>query len=172
LRYQHAEAIRERLAEGYAPTTANKMLSAMKGVLESCWHLGLMTADERDRASDVEPVCGTRLPPGRSILRGELRSLLGFAPRKLTIRRCGPGTCATRRCLPCSTSGARGGRSSRASSSRITMPVSDYDAGSRTLRIRRKGNKERAVYAERGADLLLSRLAGAESPTESFPAAR
>jgi hypothetical protein len=51
------------------------MLSAMKGVLKSCWRLGLMTADERDRASDIEPVRGTRLPPGRSIPRGELRSL-------------------------------------------------------------------------------------------------
>jgi hypothetical protein len=75
LRYQHAEAIRGRLAEGYAPATANKMLSAMKGVLKSCWRLGLMTADERERASDVEPVRSTRLPPGRSIPRGELRSL-------------------------------------------------------------------------------------------------
>ena len=53
LRYQHAEAIRGKLAEGYAPATANKMLSAMKGVLKSSWRLGLMTADERDRASDV-----------------------------------------------------------------------------------------------------------------------
>ena len=74
LRYQHSEAIRGRLAESYAPATANKMLSAMKGVLKSCWRLGLMSADERDRASDVEPVRGTRLPPGRSIPREELRS--------------------------------------------------------------------------------------------------
>jgi hypothetical protein len=36
LRYQHSEAIRGRLAEAYAPATANKMLSAMKGVLKSC----------------------------------------------------------------------------------------------------------------------------------------
>jgi hypothetical protein len=75
LRYQHSEVIRGRLAEAYSPATANKMLSAMKGVLKSCWRLGLMTADESDRASDVEPVRGTRLPPGRSIPRGELRSL-------------------------------------------------------------------------------------------------
>jgi len=31
LRYQHAEAIRSKLAGAYAPATANKMLSAMKG---------------------------------------------------------------------------------------------------------------------------------------------
>src|SRR5215210_1018398 len=83
LRYQHAEAIRGKLAEGYAPATANKMLSAMKGVLKSSWRLGLMTADERDRASDVEPVRGTRLPPGRSIPRGELPA---FAFRGLRRR--------------------------------------------------------------------------------------
>ena len=75
LRYQHAEAIRGRLAEAYAPAMANKMLSAMKGVLKSCWRLGLMSADERERASDVEPVRGTRRPPGRSIPRGEMRAL-------------------------------------------------------------------------------------------------
>jgi hypothetical protein len=44
-------------------------------ILKSSRRLGLMTADELDRTSDVEPVRGTRLPPGRSIPRGELRSL-------------------------------------------------------------------------------------------------
>jgi hypothetical protein len=47
-----------------------------------------MTADERDRASDVEPVRGTRLPPGRSIPRGELRSLFEACPRRPTTPRC------------------------------------------------------------------------------------
>ena len=72
---QHADAIHSWLAEHRASATANKALSAMKGVLESCWRLGHMTADEGDRASDVAPVRGTRLPPGRSIPRGELNAL-------------------------------------------------------------------------------------------------
>jgi site-specific recombinase XerD len=37
-----------------------------------------------------------------------------------------------------------------------SLRLSDYDPQTRTLRIRGKGNKERAVYAEGGADLLLA----------------
>jgi site-specific recombinase XerC len=151
LRYRHAEAIRGKLAEGYAPATANKMLSAMKGVLKSSWHLRLMSADERDRASDVEPVRGTRLPPGRSIPRGELRShfeaCTGEAkdPR---LRARGVRDAAKLALLY--VGGLR--RTELAG-----LKLSDYDAEIKTLRLRGKGNKERRVYAEGGADLLLAR---------------
>ena len=37
------------------------------------------------------------------------------------------------------------------------LKLSDYDQETRTLRIRGKGNKERRVFAEGGADLLLAR---------------
>jgi len=150
LRYQHAEAIRGRLADSYAPATANKMLSAMKGVLKSCWRLGLMTADERDRASDIEPVRGTRLPPGRSIPRGELRSLFEICAREANdprMRARGVRDAAMLALLY--VGGLR--RTELAS-----LRLSDYDPEERTVRIRGKGNKERQVYAEGGADLLLS----------------
>jgi site-specific recombinase XerD len=150
LRYQHAEAIRGRLAEGYAPTTANKMLSAMKGVLKSCWRLGLMTADERDRASDVEPVRGTRLPPGRSIPRGELRSLFEVCAREANAPRMRARGVRDAAMLALLYVG--GLRRTELASLRL----SDYDPEERTVRIRGKGNKERRVYAEGGADLLLS----------------
>jgi len=150
LRYQHAEAIRGMLASAYAPATANKMLSAMKGVLKSCWRLGLMTADERDRASDVEPVRGTRLPPGRSIARGELRSLFEACAQEANdpkMRARGVRDAAILALLY--VGGLR--RTELAS-----LRLSDYDPEERTVRIRGKGNKERQVYAEGGADLLLS----------------
>ncbi len=150
LRYQHAEAIRGRLAEAYAPATANKMLSAMKGVLKSSWRLGLMSADERDRASDVEPVRGTRLPPGRSIPRGELRSLFEACAQEANdprMRARGVRDAAMLALLY--VGGLR--RTELAS-----LRLSDYDPETRTVRIRGKGNKERQVYAEGGADLLLS----------------
>ena len=150
IRYQHSEAIRGRLAEAYAPATANKMLSAMKGVLKSCWRLGLMTADERDRASDVEPVRGTRLPPGRSIPRGELRSLFEVCAAEANdprMRARGVRDAAMLALLY--VGGLR--RTELAS-----LRLSDYDPEERTVRIRGKGNKERRVYAEGGADLLLA----------------
>ena len=150
LRYQHSEAIRGRLAETYAPATANKMLSAMKGVLKSCWRLGLMTAEERDRASDIEPVRGTRLPPGRSIPRGELRSLFEVCAQEANdprMRARGIRDAAMLALLY--VGGLR--RTELAS-----LRLSDYDPEERTVRIRGKGNKERQVYAEGGADLLLS----------------
>lgn len=150
LRYHHAEAIRGRLAEAYAPATANKMLSAMKGVLKSCWRLGLMTADERDRASDVEPVRGTRLPPGRSIPRGELGSLFEACAQEANdprMRARGVRDAAMLALLY-----VGGLRRTELSNLRL----SDYDPEERTVRIRGKGNKERRVYAEGGADLLLA----------------
>ncbi len=43
--YQHAAAIRARLAETYACTTANKMLAALKGVIRQAFALGLIDAE-------------------------------------------------------------------------------------------------------------------------------
>jgi integrase len=150
LRYQHAEAIRAKLAEGYSPATANKMLFAMKGVLKSCWRLGLMNADERDRASDVEPVRGTRLPPGRSIPRGELRSLFEACVEEANDPRLrARGVRDAAMLVLLYVGGLR--RTELAS-----LRLSDYDPEERAVRIRGKGNKERRVYAEGGADLLLA----------------
>lgn len=151
LRYQHTEAIRAKLAQGNAPATANKVLSAMKGVLKYSWRLGLMSADESDRASDVEPVRGTSLPPGQSIPRGELRSLFEACAAEANgprMRARGVRDAAMLALLY--VGGLR--RTELAS-----LRLSDYDPETRTLRIRGKGNKEREVYAEGGADLLLAR---------------
>jgi site-specific recombinase XerD len=150
----HTAIIRGFLAGKYAPSTANKMLSAMKGVLKACFRLGYMTADERDRASDVAPVRGTRLPPGRSIPRGELSSLFEVCAREAEdpkLRARGVRDAAMLALLY--VGGLR--RTELAS-----LKLRDYDAETGTLRVRGKGNKERPVYAEGGADLLLDRWLG------------
>ncbi|MBA3389299.1 MAG: tyrosine-type recombinase/integrase [Rubrobacter sp.] len=145
----HTALIRAYLAGKYAPSTANKMLSAMKGVLKACFRLGLMAADERDRASDVAPVKGTRLPPGRSIPRGELSALFAACTKEAEdpkMRARGVRDAAMLALLY--VGGLR--RTELAS-----LRLKDYDPEGRTVRIRGKGNKERQVYAEGGAELLL-----------------
>lgn len=76
LRFQHTAAIRSELATRYSHTTANRMLSALRGVLKAAWKLGMMTADEYHTAASVERVIGETVPAGRSVPSGELAALL------------------------------------------------------------------------------------------------
>ncbi len=55
LRYQHAAALRAALAARYSPSSANKHLSALRGVLRESWRLGQMTADDYRRAVEESP---------------------------------------------------------------------------------------------------------------------
>ena len=76
LRYRHTTAVRALLADGrYARSTANRHLAALRGVLKECWRLGYVSAEDFQRASDLEPVRGSRLPRGRALQPGEIRSL-------------------------------------------------------------------------------------------------
>jgi site-specific recombinase XerD len=147
----HTALIRTYLADKYAPATANKMLSALKGVLKACFRLGLMTADERDRSSDVAPVRGTSLPPGRSLEEHELISLFescakDAAGKKLEAR--GIRDAAILALLYI-------GGLRRAELANLKL--GDYDPETRTLLVHGKGNKERAVYAEGDANVFLDR---------------
>ena len=56
LEYQHTQAVRTALAERYAPATANKMLSALRGVLKEAWRLVQMSAEMHDRATDLDGI--------------------------------------------------------------------------------------------------------------------
>jgi hypothetical protein len=75
LRYEHVAAIRQKLAEKYAPASANRMLSSARGVLRESWNLGLLEAEAYQRAISVKPVKGSRLPASRALTAGEIRTL-------------------------------------------------------------------------------------------------
>src|SRR4030088_137727 len=76
LRYRHTTAVRALLADARSPpATANRHLAALRGVLKECWRLGYVSAEDFQRASDLEPVRGSRLPRGRALQPGEVRAL-------------------------------------------------------------------------------------------------
>lgn len=76
LRYQHTSALRARLIDEYSPATVNKFLSALRGVLKESWRLGLMGAEEYQRAADLSSATGSRVPSGRELTHGELSALM------------------------------------------------------------------------------------------------
>jgi site-specific recombinase XerD len=76
IRYQHTAAVRGRLLDGYAPATVNRILSALRGVLEQTWLLGQISAEDYHRAARLAPVIGEILPAGRELLAEEIASLI------------------------------------------------------------------------------------------------
>jgi hypothetical protein len=82
VRPQQAGRIRQALADPdpvtgsrYALATQNRMLVAFRRVLKECWRLGYLSADDYARAVDLPAFRGERLPRGRAVSEGELRSL-------------------------------------------------------------------------------------------------
>ena len=75
LRYQHTTALRTILADLYAPATANKMLAALRGVLQEAWRLGKMSAEEYPPCSRPAGCTRQHLPRGRAVSRPELVGL-------------------------------------------------------------------------------------------------
>jgi site-specific recombinase XerD len=133
-------AIRARLAERYAVTTANQHLSALRGVLKECWRLGSLEADEYRRAVDLEPVRGSGLPRGRALHARELRAVFGTCaddPTPLAIR-------------DAAILGVLYGAGLRRAEA-AALDLGDLDTTSGALRVQGKGNKERLAYVRHGA---------------------
>lgn len=76
VRYAHVAAVRSRLIETYKPATVNKFLAALRGALKSAWRLGQLSAEDYQRAVDIQSVNGSTLPRGRELTTGEVRALL------------------------------------------------------------------------------------------------
>jgi hypothetical protein len=83
--YQHTAAVRGRLLDRYAPATANRILSALRGVLEQAWLLGQMSAEDYYRAARLSPVVGETLPAGRELSAEEIASLEEASSQKTVL---------------------------------------------------------------------------------------
>jgi integrase len=143
LRYEHTTRIRAELRErtgehggpAYSPASVNKHLVALRQVLRECWRLGLMSAEDYQRAADLGSVEGSRLPRGHHLPGEALGAALALCEQDTST--------AGRRdaallCVLYST-GAR-----RAEIAGLAL--ADYDPAERSLRVRGKRGKERLVY--------------------------
>jgi len=132
LRFQHTQAVRSVLTEQYAHSTANRMLSALRGTLKAAWKLGLMSAEEYQKAASVESVSGETVPAGRALSGGELVALLRTCkPRPLGVRDASIISllygCGLRR------------------AELVALNSGDYIKEENELIVRGKGNKQRAI---------------------------
>lgn len=139
LRFQHTSAIRARVAEQYAPATANKLLAALRGVLSAAFDLGLMTAEDFMRATRVKNVRGSTLPAGRDVSWGEITALME--------------ACAADQ----SAAGVRDAAilgvlySNPRRAEIASLDLADYDQSTNSLKVNGKGRKERIVPLTGGA---------------------
>lgn len=143
VRYSVSQAIRQRLGDLPSAATANRHLSALRGVLKEAWRLGYMSAEDYQRAVDLKPIKGQKVAQGeagRHLASGEIKALLdacyddtAAGLRDAAIIALGYG-CGLR-------------RSELAS---LTLENYDHDQQSLTI-IAGKGNKDRVAYLPAGA---------------------
>jgi len=149
LQPEHTALLRAKLAEQLAAASVNKHIAALRGVLRAAWRLGLLDAEAYQRAADVPPVRGSRLPAGRSVTPGELHALLRACADDHTPAGARDAaiiallySCGLRRAEV------------------VALDLADYDAEAGTLRVRGKGGKERLAHVVNGtADALHDWLA-------------
>lgn len=134
LRYQHAAALRSRLAERLAPATVNKVLAALRGVARETMRLGDLDAAEYTKIADVEGLRGSRLPAGRHVEGPELVSLFSACNRATPLGARDAALLAVLR-----VAGLR--RAELAA-----LDLGDLDRSTWTIRVVGKGNKERLAY--------------------------
>lgn len=77
LTYSHMIALKTQLLENYAsPTTVNRILSALRGILKQAWKLGYMDTDAYHRAVDIPNLKIYQEPAGRMISEDEILRML------------------------------------------------------------------------------------------------
>lgn len=140
LRYQHTAALRSALAAKYAPTTANKMLAALRRVLKEANRLGLMNGEDYARASDVADIRVTPMLRGRALAQREIAALMKACADDLS-----PAGARDAAMIAICRGGLR-------RSEVVALVVKDFDPDIGSLIIRQgKGRKDRIAYLPKGS---------------------
>lgn len=144
LRYAHTAALRAVMiaprpdGSTWSASHVNKHLSALRRVLKESWRLGLMDAEDYQRAIDLAGVEANRVPAGRDVAEDELDALL---------LACDDTPLGVRDAAVIATIYATGVRRSEAAG----LSLASYSIRDRTIRVIGKGNKERIVPVSRAA---------------------
>jgi site-specific recombinase XerD len=140
LNYSYLQAVRARLAERYAAATANRTISAIRGVLKAAFLLGQMAADTYQKAIMIKNVTGQTLPAGRELASGELAALVACCENDAS-------PAGVRDAAIIALAYSCGLRRDEITS----LDFGDYDQVSGRLIIHGKRNKERSAYLINGA---------------------
>ncbi len=131
----------DEVDERYKPATANRYLSAVKGVLREAWRLGEFAGEELEKVRDVRSVPGSAVPAGRALSKGELKSLMDG---------CSDGTPVGIHDAAVIALGYGAGLR-RTEISGLTLEDIRTEGAGMVVKVIGKGAKERLVYLDNGA---------------------
>jgi integrase/recombinase XerD len=144
LRYQHTAAIRTALKKRYAGSTANKMLCALRRVLEEAHRLDLIEANDYTKAVDLPSVKEDKQLRGRALSQDEIAALIEVCSSSHPIDIRDAALIAI----------LRGGGLRRAEA--VSLELKDFNPSSGALEVRQgKGGKSRTVYLPEDAIALV-----------------
>lgn len=140
-RFRHTSAIQAALADRYRPATANKILSALRGVLRAACRLGLMDQGTFERASNVRNIPGESGAGGRFLTEEDIAGLLRACARD-------PGPAGSRDAAIIGLMYSAGARSSET----VALDLSDLDLDTGSLKVRGASqSQERCLHPAAGA---------------------
>lgn len=151
LRFQHTAAVRAALAQRYNHNGANRMLSALRGVLKAAWRLGQIDNADYQKAIDIGAVKGESLPAGRALSAGEMRTLFNW----LATQKTKAGARDSAEMAVLYGAGLRRDEIVNLDVADIAIPENEDEPFSITVR-KGKGSKARVVYASGGSREALS----------------
>lgn len=142
LDYGTVTAIKAWLSAKYAPATVNRYLCAVRRVIKEAWRHHLITAEEYQRATDVQSVSAQRLPTGRELETQEIRSLI-----EVCLKDEDNPTLGIRDAAIISLMYSSGLRRAEV----VALDIDDLDLDKGQLHVIGKRNKERHAFLAKGA---------------------